>query len=141
MGLFFFKQKTAYELRISDWSSDVCSSDLTCLEVGVGMSVAAGVAGAVVAEFTNDMVGGVSADHNSAISWVDNNVDATVAIGETAAFGISYSNPNALDITVGNISADVGKPGEFDVRVTDEGGPGALVGGDIDGTGGISSEF
>src|SRR3546814_3170805 len=28
---FFFKQKTAYEMRISDWSSDVCSSDLgTC---------------------------------------------------------------------------------------------------------------
>src|SRR3546814_1393394 len=26
--IFFFKQKTAYELRISDWSSDVCSSDL-----------------------------------------------------------------------------------------------------------------
>src|SRR3546814_7771726 len=32
---FFFKQKTAYEMRISDWSSDVCSSDLqlfSCLE-------------------------------------------------------------------------------------------------------------
>src|SRR3546814_5811818 len=29
MLFFFFKQKTAYELRISDWSSDVCSSDLT----------------------------------------------------------------------------------------------------------------
>src|SRR3546814_4677051 len=29
---FFFKQKTAYEMRISDWSSDVCSSDL--LEAG-----------------------------------------------------------------------------------------------------------
>src|SRR3546814_18258976 len=28
MILFFFKQKTAYEMRISDWSSDVCSSDL-----------------------------------------------------------------------------------------------------------------
>src|SRR3546814_10045993 len=28
--VFFFKQKTAYELRISDWSSDVCSSDLRC---------------------------------------------------------------------------------------------------------------
>src|SRR3546814_20377899 len=27
-SLFFFKQKTAYEMRISDWSSDVCSSDL-----------------------------------------------------------------------------------------------------------------
>src|SRR3546814_3637465 len=29
---FFFKQKTAYEMRISDWSSDVCSSDLTALD-------------------------------------------------------------------------------------------------------------
>src|SRR3546814_14795320 len=28
MFCFFFKQKTAYEMRISDWSSDVCSSDL-----------------------------------------------------------------------------------------------------------------
>src|SRR3546814_5919911 len=28
MYVFFFKQKTAYEMRISDWSSDVCSSDL-----------------------------------------------------------------------------------------------------------------
>src|SRR3546814_8443114 len=27
-SFFFFKQKTAYEMRISDWSSDVCSSDL-----------------------------------------------------------------------------------------------------------------
>src|SRR3546814_5502900 len=37
MMFFFFKQKTAYEMRISDWSSDVCSSDLAdgrivCLE-------------------------------------------------------------------------------------------------------------
>src|SRR3546814_3632226 len=33
-SFFFFKQKTAYEMRISDWSSDVCSSDLN----GIGMS-------------------------------------------------------------------------------------------------------
>src|SRR3546814_7438915 len=32
--LFFFKQKTAYEMRISDWSSDVCSSDLEALAGG-----------------------------------------------------------------------------------------------------------
>src|SRR3546814_1472927 len=31
--VFFFKQKTAYEMRISDWSSDVCSSDLIGLNV------------------------------------------------------------------------------------------------------------
>src|SRR3546814_7132355 len=30
----FFKQKTSYEMRISDWSSDVCSSDLGSCEVG-----------------------------------------------------------------------------------------------------------
>src|SRR3546814_853244 len=29
---FFFKQKTAYEMRISDWSSDVCSSDLEAIQ-------------------------------------------------------------------------------------------------------------
>src|SRR3546814_10672042 len=33
----FFKQKTTYELRISDWSSDVCSSDLLGGEAAVGM--------------------------------------------------------------------------------------------------------
>src|SRR3546814_8986420 len=43
---FFFKQKTAYEMRISDWSSDVCSSDLTHpiwghgLDHGPGLAVA-----------------------------------------------------------------------------------------------------
>src|SRR3546814_16478510 len=34
MVVFFFKQKTAYEVRISDWSSDVCSSDLAALQRG-----------------------------------------------------------------------------------------------------------
>src|SRR3546814_9154485 len=33
---FFFKQKTAYEMRISDWSSDVCSSDLSLFRARSG---------------------------------------------------------------------------------------------------------
>src|SRR3546814_16892531 len=38
MYFFFFKQKTAYEMRISDWSSDVCSSDLpSSSEEGFGV--------------------------------------------------------------------------------------------------------
>src|SRR3546814_5403502 len=32
---FCFKQKTAYEMRISDWSSDVCSSDLRETDIGI----------------------------------------------------------------------------------------------------------
>src|SRR3546814_3615828 len=39
---FFFKQKTAYEMRISDWSSDVCSSDLHA-RMMVGLMDALGV--------------------------------------------------------------------------------------------------
>src|SRR3546814_8274664 len=37
---FFFKQKTAYEMRSSDWSSDVCSSDLFCSAGAVLFGVA-----------------------------------------------------------------------------------------------------
>src|SRR3546814_10561279 len=36
LEIFFFKQKTAYEMRISDWSSDVCSSDLRQRGGGTG---------------------------------------------------------------------------------------------------------
>src|SRR3546814_9271770 len=39
---FFFKQKTAYEMRISDWSSDVCSSDLRGLGFARRFAVAVG---------------------------------------------------------------------------------------------------
>src|SRR3546814_20327604 len=39
---FFFKQKTAYEMRISDWSSDVCSSDLPALRSGRTLAPRAG---------------------------------------------------------------------------------------------------
>src|SRR3546814_14208033 len=40
MYFFFFKQKTAYEMRISDWSSDVCSSDLAGVPVAdIGCSL------------------------------------------------------------------------------------------------------
>src|SRR3546814_7127717 len=39
---FFFKQKTAYEMRISDWSSDVCSSDLEAGEHSRGVERAQG---------------------------------------------------------------------------------------------------
>src|SRR3546814_3069110 len=46
---FFFKQKTAYEMRISDWSSDVCSSDLVVgLEHTYGCGVAIDAPGAAV---------------------------------------------------------------------------------------------
>src|SRR3546814_1234098 len=39
MYVFCFKQKTAYEMRISDWSSDVCSSDLNALGLATLASI------------------------------------------------------------------------------------------------------
>src|SRR3546814_2592825 len=46
---FFFKQKTAYEMRISDWSSDVCSSDLNVDDDEIRRRLAAGASKARVA--------------------------------------------------------------------------------------------
>src|SRR3546814_5188948 len=55
MCVFFFKQKTAYEMRISDWSSDVCSSDLVetgCVHQGApGVQVVIGAVTATVPAF------------------------------------------------------------------------------------------
>src|SRR3546814_6080173 len=57
--IFFFKQKTAYEMRISDWSSDVCSSDLVDRQArafvlpalgGVGFAAGISLAGAFIAQ-------------------------------------------------------------------------------------------
>src|SRR3546814_7901163 len=55
--VFFFKQKTAYELRISDWSSDVCSSDLNAVQF-IGKFEEA-----VVAEARRQGVDGVVCGH------------------------------------------------------------------------------
>src|SRR3546814_2804894 len=54
---FFFKQKTAYEMRISDWSSDVCSSDLPrAADAGGGDHFGAQVAQRVLAVHGDDHI-------------------------------------------------------------------------------------
>src|SRR3546814_9411928 len=52
MCFFFFKQKTAYEMRISDWSSDVCSSDLILQKEKVMTKIFRGADGAAFAAMT-----------------------------------------------------------------------------------------
>src|SRR3546814_9208559 len=54
---FFFKQKTAYEMRISDWSSDVCSSDL-----GDAEGVADGAVGGAPPPLAEDALAAAEVD-------------------------------------------------------------------------------
>src|SRR3546814_5227131 len=70
LRFFFFKQKTAYEMRISDWSSDVCSSDLLAGANGILVNITAG-ADFTMAEF--DEVGRTVENFGSE--------DATIVIG------------------------------------------------------------
>src|SRR3546814_483413 len=67
MIFFFFKQKTAYEMRISDWSSDVCSSDLALDEPGdaveVGDLLADQARGDELVDRRDDRAMGVAGDH------------------------------------------------------------------------------
>src|SRR3546814_4486011 len=71
--LFFFKQKTAYEMRISDWSSDVCSSDLLDLVADQHGDRAAGRAPAGLAVAIGD------GDRRAGEPQLDRPAEATAA--------------------------------------------------------------
>src|SRR3546814_716706 len=82
---FFFKQKTAYEMRISDWSSDVCSSDLQRALAVAHFDMHSGQVLAAV--------GGVRADL----------IQQPVADGE---FGVDRAAPGADEFYVGRLVPD-----------------------------------
>src|SRR3546814_3994424 len=75
VSFFFFKQKTAYEMRISDWSSDVCSSDL-------GLSDIRGRIGA-----SSKVLGSAKSGHEDYLTYATNLVstleDVDVAVATT----------------------------------------------------------
>src|SRR3546814_7330538 len=96
---FFFKQKTAYEMRISDWSSDVCSSDLltrlSCLQIGFRIEQAMKVDDdiahfgivdrplrAAAPGFFGSLVVGIDPDH---VQLVEIDKIQTLGVGHTSA--------------------------------------------------------
>src|SRR3546814_9373441 len=65
---FFFKQKTAYEMRISDWSSDVCSSDLfTTAAQLMGASPARIIGRHLLPSFTSHLIASLTVSIPTAI--------------------------------------------------------------------------
>src|SRR3546814_12344054 len=79
INVFFVKQKTAYEMRISDWSSDVCSSDrVQQVDDILGGHVARGAAGIGAAAQSGDR----GVDHRHA------ELEAGEDVGERLAVGV-----------------------------------------------------
>src|SRR3546814_4801852 len=66
---FFFKQKTAYEMRISDWSSDVCSSDLYVFAAKRAAATLAAALGKTVQSQTWTMQADRLRDHFESVFW------------------------------------------------------------------------
>src|SRR3546814_2298732 len=93
---FFFKQKTAYEMRISDWSSDVCSSDLDYYDPAVKRARIA----RVVAQG-----GDLSVLDEDFADWErlettlgGRDIDRIVHLGAQAGVRYSLVNPHAYEI-------------------------------------------
>src|SRR3546814_8748306 len=66
--VFCFKQKTAYEMRISDWSSDVCSSDLWGEHLGEALGDHLGLAMEEF-DFEADELADIVGDHWAGVLW------------------------------------------------------------------------
>src|SRR3546814_720597 len=97
ISFFFFKQKTAYEMRISDWSSDVCSSDLD--------------------DWFRIVVNAATRDKDMA--WIERQAAAfDIEVRERSDLSmVAVQGPNARDKALGLIAEDdrarVGKLGKF----------------------------
>src|SRR3546814_12256352 len=113
---FFFKQKTAYEVRISDWSSDVCSSDLTStiksgapddIKITSAGSIKPTVAGPAVTIDSNHKV-----VNEGTIEFT--NVDGATGIVAGAGTSGGITNGATGKITIGETYAatDIDKDGD-----------------------------
>src|SRR3546814_9911637 len=101
---FFFKQKTAYEMRISDWSSDVCSSDLLAVKhARLARRLADENPGTDWRfEYSPEMFSGTELDFSKRV------VDAVVeAFGATKENPLIINLPSTVEHSTPNIFADM----------------------------------
>src|SRR3546814_8646018 len=101
--VFFFKQKTAYERRISDWSSDVCSSDL--IVVGIALFDEARVVGE-----SGDVVLGEITQHR-----VHALLQLVQAGAEMEACGLACAFEDLVTMLQGNVNVALNELRQMDV--------------------------
>src|SRR3546814_19833218 len=115
---FFFKQKTAYEMRISDWSSDVCSSDLVA--AAGGFVLPGDTVDVFVTRTLQDPMGGASQQitdvmlqgtRDIAIDQNANDTSKDPAVGKTATPEVNQVDAQNLasHTTVGNLPQQSGR--------------------------------
>src|SRR3546814_17661715 len=95
--VFFFKQKTAYEMRISDWSSDVCSSDLVRSAAVRDRSVLITAAGGGVGSLLVQLARHHGAARIVAVASSPAQRDLAPAHGADAAIGYAHIAPASFD--------------------------------------------
>src|SRR3546814_11851726 len=95
---FFFKQKTAYEMRISDWSSDVCSSDLY-------------VALFDAAKGAMDMQGWVTLTNTTGTTFAD--ARTLLVAGDPNGGGGGFGRLNGAMDSAGTESGERERPGDY----------------------------
>src|SRR3546814_3320942 len=91
---FFFKQKTAYEMRISDWISDVCSSDL--IVGGIGMAAWGLLPRNLAQHIAASSKLTISAPEDAPLSWAHWRLMATLVV----ALVIDVMKPAALGFAI-----------------------------------------
>src|SRR3546814_19577413 len=105
MIFFFCKQKTAYEMRISDWSSDVCSSDLIIDNTGfkrftirnnVDITFSNKLSGRIDLQYVNPITHAPSMGVENVFQWANGLPANQPGINDNGCWGVGWNGSNPI---------------------------------------------